>query len=75
MIWVLPFDQILVGEDMGSVFRSDLIGGDIDSVISVILSQKPVPVNRGHATLSFSVILDYTFCAISQVEIQRDQDH
>lgn len=62
MIWVLLFDQILVGEDM-------------DSVISVILSQKPVPVNRGHDTLSFSVILDYTFCAISQVEIQRDQDH
>ena len=23
MIWVLRFDQILVGEDMDSVFRSD----------------------------------------------------
>lgn len=23
MIWVLPFDQIFVGEDMDSVFRSD----------------------------------------------------
>lgn len=60
---------------MDSVFRSDLIGGHIDSVISVILSQKPVPVNRGHDTLSFSVILDYTFSAISQMKIQRDQDH